>query len=81
MTGIFKSLLLLCFMVAAFEGVQAQTARTFGDGTIVVRLCPKTCTAVNGHGFKAGGKTSVYETKEGWARVRSPRYRFLGKGG
>ncbi|MEM1038002.1 MAG: hypothetical protein AAGI12_00875 [Pseudomonadota bacterium] len=68
-TGIFKSLLLLCFMVAAFEGVQAQTARTFGDGNIVVRLCPETCTAVNGHGFKAGEKTTVFETKDGWARV------------
>jgi len=67
--GTFKSMLLLCFMVAAFEGAQAQTARTFGDGNIVVRLCPKTCTAVNGHGFKSGSKTTVFETKQGWARV------------
>ncbi|MEL6967357.1 MAG: hypothetical protein AAGM04_08260 [Pseudomonadota bacterium] len=69
MTGIFKSLLLLSFLVAAYEGAHAQTARTFGEKKIVVRLCPEKCTLVTGHGFKAGGKTTVFETRDGWARV------------
>ena len=58
-------------LVAAIGAAQAQTARKFGNKSPVVRLCPATCTAVNGHGFKAGSATSVFETKNGWARVSS----------
>ncbi|MEM8749904.1 MAG: hypothetical protein AAGF28_06350 [Pseudomonadota bacterium] len=47
----------------------AQEARKFGSAAPVVRLCPENCTAVNGHGFTAGGPVQVFETKGGWARV------------
>lgn len=47
----------------------AQESRTLGEGAIVVRLCPATCVAVNGHGLKSGGKVTVYESKSGWVRV------------
>ena len=50
-------------------GAVAQESRTLGDGSIVVRLCPANCVAVNGHGLKSGGKVTVYETKSGWVRV------------
>ncbi|EFL90976.1 conserved hypothetical protein [Ahrensia sp. R2A130] len=49
----------------------AQEARVFGDGPITVRLCPATCQAVNGHGYKSGAPAQVLETRDGWARVSS----------
>ncbi len=57
------------FVATVVSATQAQTARKFAGKNPVVRLCPVTCTAVNGHGFKAGASTTVYETKSGWARV------------
>ncbi len=67
--GTMKVALLLTVMVALFDVAHAQQARTFGNKVPIVRLCPATCTAVNGHGLKAGSKTTVFETRSGWARV------------
>lgn len=70
MLGLLKAAMLLAFIAVMFEGAgYAQTARKFGNKPITVRLCPATCVAVNGHGFKPGGATKVYETRSGWARV------------
>lgn len=64
-----KGIVTFAFLATAVSAAQAQTARKFGGKNPTVRLCPATCTAVNGHGFKAGAATTVYETKSGWARV------------
>ena len=68
-TPFLKGIVTFAFLATAIGAVQAQSARKFGNKNPVVRLCPATCTAVNGHGFKAGASTTVYETKSGWARV------------
>ena len=70
MLGLLKAAMLLAFATVMFDGAgYAQTARKFGNKAITVRLCPATCVAVNGHGFKPGGATNVFETRAGWARV------------
>ncbi|MEL6505902.1 MAG: hypothetical protein AAFQ10_15775 [Pseudomonadota bacterium] len=47
----------------------AQQTRTFTDKPITVRLCPTNCIAVNGHSYKPGGKATILERKNGWARL------------
>ncbi len=68
-TPYIKGIVTFAFLATAVSAAQAQTARKFGGKNPTVRLCPATCSAVNGHGFKAGAATTVYETKSGWARV------------
>ena len=68
-TPFLNGLFTATFLAVAMGSANAQSARKFGNKSPVVRLCPATCTAVNGHGFKAGASTTVYETKSGWARV------------
>ncbi len=69
-TGLFNTAIALLLLSVWIAGVTyAQTARKFGDKVPIVRLCPTTCVAVNGHGFKAGAAITVFETKDGWARV------------
>ena len=53
----------------------AQQTATLGKGPILVRLCPVSCIAVNGHGLKAGREVEVFETRSGWIRVS----RFLNR--
>ncbi|MEP0942994.1 MAG: hypothetical protein ABJH63_21195 [Rhizobiaceae bacterium] len=73
MKNISSRLMMAIFGIAAWANlsgnVLAQESRTLGQGAIVVRLCPATCVAVNGHGLKSGGKVTVYESKSGWVRV------------
>ena len=81
MTKISRSMLLVGLTLAGigagfgagfgFAGsvALAQETKTLGKGKIVVRLCPATCVAVNGHGLKPGGKVTVFETKSNWVRV------------
>lgn len=59
----------LAAWASGFGSALAQESRTLGSGAIVVRLCPASCVAVNGHGLKSGSKVTVYETKSGWVRV------------
>ena len=63
------TLLLLVTTIFGPVEAYAQTKTAFGNQAVIVRLCPESCVAVNGHGFKPGGAITVYETKSGWARV------------
>ncbi|MGI9365917.1 MAG: hypothetical protein ACR2O8_12095 [Rhizobiaceae bacterium] len=63
-SGLALLALVLCSSVSI-----AQETKSLGDEAPIVRLCPATCVAVNGHGLKAGSKITIYETKSGWVRV------------
>lgn len=68
--GLAKAFALLAMINIWFNGAAwSQTARKLGSKPVSVRLCPATCVAVNGHGFKPGGTVSVFERRSGWVRV------------
>jgi hypothetical protein len=61
--------LLLAMGCVAMGSASGQETRTLGKESVVVRLCPTKCVAVNGHKFKPGGEVKVFETKSGWVRI------------
>lgn len=61
--------LLMLWAIIPASAALGQETRKLSNSAVIVRLCPSTCVAVNGHGLSPGGQVTVYEQKSGWLRV------------
>ncbi len=70
----YLSLIKTAVLIISLAGMlsvpaMAQETKKLGGGKIVVRLCPASCVAVNGHGLSPGKEVTIYENRSGWVRV------------